>query len=60
MRAFSTAGGGVMFMPDEIEHIQKAVSYADLVKNEPKIQKPSFIDRIFGRSKKEEKLLEAA
>lgn len=60
MRAFSTANGGVMFVPDEIERIEKPVSYADLVKDEPKTRKPRFIDYLLGRSKKAEKKLRDA
>jgi hypothetical protein len=60
MRAFSTANGGVMFVPDEIERIEKPVSYADLVKDEAKTRKPSFIDYLLGRSKKAEKKLREA
>jgi hypothetical protein len=59
MRAFSTANGGVMFIPDEIERQETKVSYAELVKNEPK--KTSIVERIFGKRKKEDKdLAEAA
>lgn len=50
-----------MFVADEIERIEKPVSYIELVKDEPKLRKPSFVDRLLGRSKKGEKdLLEAA
>ncbi len=60
MRAFSTANGGVMFIPDEIERIEQSVSYKDLVKDEPKLRKPSFVDRLLGRSKKDAKELKEA
>ncbi|HQX27845.1 MAG TPA: hypothetical protein PKX38_07905 [Alphaproteobacteria bacterium] len=60
MRAFSTANGGVMFVPDEIERIEKPVSYNELVRGEPKTRKPSFIDYLLGRSKKAEKKLREA
>ena len=49
-----------MFVPDEIERIEKPVSYKDLVKDESKIRKPSFIDYLLGRSKKAEKKLKEA
>lgn len=53
MRAFSTASGGVMFVPDEIERISKKVSFKDLVKEEPVQEKPSFMRKLFGRKKTE-------
>jgi hypothetical protein len=59
MRAFSTANGGVMFIPDEIERIEKAVSYKELVK-ETKVEKPTFMSRILGKKKQEKDLAEAA
>lgn len=49
-----------MFVPDEIERIEKPVSYAALVKDEPKTRKPRFIDYLLGRSKKAEKKLQKA
>ena len=49
-----------MFVPDEIERIEKPVSYADMVKDEAKTRKPSFIDYLLGRSKKAEKKLREA
>lgn len=49
-----------MFVPDEVERIEKPVSYAELVKDEPKLRKPSFVDRLLGRSKKAEKKLQEA
>jgi hypothetical protein len=58
MRAFSTANGGVMFIPDEIERIEKPVSYTDLVTE--KVEKPSFATRLFGKRKKDEKPLKKA
>ena len=54
MRAFSTANGGVMFVSDHIERLEKPVSYKDLVK-EPNPAKP-----FFGKAKKDGKQLEAA
>jgi hypothetical protein len=61
MRAFSTANGGVMFIPDEIERVEnKAVSYNDLVQEDAKIAKRTFMERLLGRSKKEDKELRKA
>ena len=39
MRAFSTANGGVMFVADHIERMEKPLSYKDLVQ-ETKTAKP--------------------
>ncbi len=58
MRAFSTANGGVMFIPDEIERKEVAVSYTDLAPGQA--EKISFVSRLFGRGKKEEKPLKKA
>lgn len=58
MRAFSTANGGVMFVADHIERLEKPVSYKDLVQ-ETKSAKP-FFPGLFGKSKKVAKQLEAA
>ncbi len=59
MRAFSTANGGVMFVSDHIERLEKPVSYKDLV-IEPNPAKPFFPLRLFGKAKKDGKQLEAA
>ena len=59
MRAFSTATGGVMFIPDEIERIEKPVSYNELVE-EPVAEKQTFISRLLGRKKDEKPLKKAA
>ena len=58
MRAFSTANGGVMFVADHIECMEKPLSYKDLVQ-ETKTAKP-FFPRLFGKSKKVANQLEAA
>ena len=34
MKACATPGGGVMFIPDELERTMSRVSYADLTKGE--------------------------
>ena len=59
MRAFSTANGGVMFIPDEIERIEKTVSYNELVEAAP-AKKPTFISRVLGQSKDDEKEIREA
>ncbi len=50
MRACATAGGGVMFLPDEMERKSVKVSYADLVKQEESKQERP---RPFGKKKSE-------
>ncbi len=60
MRAFSTASGSVMFVPDEIERVAKPVSYTDLVKDEPRAEKFSFSRLLFGRRKKDAKDIKEA
>lgn len=59
MRAFSTANGGVMFVADHIERLEKPVSYKDLIAA-PKPAKPFFSFGLFGKAKKDGKQLEAA
>lgn len=60
MRACSSASGGVMFIPDDIEEkdeASKPVSYRDLAgeKDEPKKNR-----KLFGLKRKEDKAVEAA
>lgn len=57
MRAFSTANGGVMFIPDEVEHEKKPVSYKTLIAEAP-AAKTTLVEKLFGRKKEE--LKEAA
>lgn len=54
MRACSTAGGGVMFIPDEIERKTQAQSYKDLIEDDVPAQKERkpLLGRIL-RNKKE-------
>jgi hypothetical protein len=59
MRAFSTCNGGVIFVADTIERMEKPVSYKDLVKD-IKAEKSFFSLRLFGKDKKTGKQLEAA
>lgn len=47
MKACSTAGGGVMFIPDELERRGAAISYASLLKKEEK--KKSAPVKTFGK-----------
>lgn len=49
MRAFHTASGGVIFVPDEVEREQKPVSYADLFGDKSPAEKPAFMSRLFGK-----------
>lgn len=63
MRAYSTASGGVIFVPDEIEIKKKStVSYADIAKDVSKAEKTGIASLFFGRRKKDAdpKILEAA
>jgi hypothetical protein len=39
MKAVTTAGGGVMFIPDELERKSAAISYADLQAEEKTAKK---------------------
>jgi len=54
MRAFSTASGGVFFAPEKIERKTTAVSYNEIVAEEPIPSKPRFFEKIFGKHKKAE------
>lgn len=56
MRACSTASGGVMFIPDEIERKSCKVSYKELVPETSAAPKKS----LFGRRKETDKNLQAA
>ncbi len=60
MKACTTAGGGVMFIPDEIEQKtarrKEKVSYADISQEEVSV-KPA---KTFGRRKEEKSLRHAA
>ncbi len=49
MRAVSTVGGGVMFIPDEIETKTKSISYKKLVKET--ITTATEKTKIFGKRK---------
>ena len=65
MRAYSTASGGVIFVPDEIEVKTKkksAVSYTDIAKDISKAEKKGIASLFFSRRKKDAdpKILEAA
>lgn len=59
MRAYSTAGGGVMFIPDEIERetkSHKVKSYKDLA---PASEAKDPV-RLFGRKKKDDRDMKEA
>ena len=57
MRTCATAGGGVMFIPDEIETQTKTQSYKDFLEEVPAKEKP----KAFGKkSKNKEKIKKAA
>ncbi len=51
MRAVSTAGGGVMFIPEKLERKDAAKSFADILEQEmPKTKR-----KLFGRRSVEKK-----
>ena len=45
MKACATPGGGVMFIPDELERTKSCVSYADLAKGEKAAAPIATIER---------------
>jgi hypothetical protein len=45
MKAVSTAGGGVMFIPEQLERKGAAISYRELLNTEEGVKTP----RVFGK-----------
>ena len=56
MKACATAGGGVMFIPDELERKSDKLSFADFVDQEIQPQKR----KLFGRRSSEKKSVRKA
>lgn len=56
MRACSTAGGAVMFIPDEIKRKAVKRSYRQLIEDEVKV----LLEKPFGKKKSDDKTLRDA